>query len=305
MASRELGEVAEYGGVLPLAEDIAIPCGVMKDGTRLLSESGIMGTLGGKRGGSHWRRQKAGITLPVYASAGELRPYVTPELAVKLTHPRIFRVKGQAGYGANGVEASALVDICKVYLDARRDGKLLPSQLPLAARAEILMSALAKTGIDALVDEATGYQEVRQRDELQKLLSKYIAEELQTWTKRFPDEFYIQLFRLRGWDYKTLGMSSHRPRFVGKLTNEIVYERMPKGVLESLKSKNPPRPDGRRKYKHHQFLTEDIGDKHLERMIGADITLMRASNSWPEFIRLLDRAYPKNGTVQGELTIDD
>jgi hypothetical protein len=80
---------------------------------------------------------------------------------------------------------------------------------------------------------------------------------------------------------------------------------MPKGVLESLKSKNPPRADGRRKYKHHQFLTEDIGDKHLEKMISADITLMRASGSWAEFIRLLDRAYPKYGAVQGELTIND
>lgn len=305
MASRELGEVAEYGGVLPLAEDIMIPCGVMEDGTRLLSERGIIKALGGKRGGSHWRRQKAGIALPIYASAGELRPYVTPELAVKLTHPRIFRIKGQSGYGANGVEASALVDICKVYLDARRDHALLPSQEPLAAQAEILMSALAKTGIDALVDEVTGYQSVRQRDELQRLLSKYIAEELQPWAKRFPDEFYSQMFRLRGWDYKTLGVSGHKPRIVGKLTNDIVYDRMPNGVLQALKAKNPPNAEGRRKYKHHQFLTEDIGDEHLERMIGADITLMRASESWQEFIRLLDRAYPEHGAAQGELPIDD
>lgn len=63
------------------------------------------------------------------------------------------------------------------------------------------MIALAKVGVVALVDEATGYQTVRQRDELQRLLSKYIAEELQPWAKRFPDEFYTQMFRLRGWDY--------------------------------------------------------------------------------------------------------
>lgn len=43
----------------------------------------------------------------------------------------------------------------------------------------------------------------------------------------------------------------------------------------------------------------------LERLISADITLMRASNSWSEFERLLDRAYPKHGVVQGELAIEE
>ena len=32
---------------------------------------------------------------------------------------------------------------------------------------------------------------------------------------------------------------------------------------------------------------------------------MRASGSWAEFERLLDRAYPKFGAVQGELDIED
>lgn len=46
-------------------------------------------------------------------------------------------------------------------------------------------------------------------------------------------------------------------------------------------------------------------NKIMERLISADITLMRASNSWSEFERLLDRAYPKHGVVQGELAIEE
>ncbi len=49
------------------------------------------------------------------------------------------------------------------------------------------MTAFAKTGLVAVIDEVTGYQYDRERDELQKLLSAYISEELMPWTKRFPD----------------------------------------------------------------------------------------------------------------------
>lgn len=305
MSERESGETARYSGILHLGDDIEIPCGVMDDGTRLLSERAVTKALGGKRGGSHWLRQKEGSQLPVYASANNLQPYISASLGIKLVSHRLWRAKGTGGFGAYGIDATALPEICEVYLNARKAGALTASQQHIAEQAEILMIALAKVGVVALVDEATGYQTVRQRDELQRLLSKYIAEELQPWAKRFPDEFYTQMFRLRGWDYGSLGAGGKKPRIVGKLTNEIVYERLSKGVLEELKRKNPPTVEGRRKYKHHQFLTEDIGDEHLERQISADITLMRASGSWAEFERLLDRAYPRFGAVQGELDIKD
>ncbi|KAA8827186.1 P63C domain-containing protein [Bifidobacterium myosotis] len=297
-------EVCHYGGVVRIG-DTEIVCGVTEDKTRLLSERGVCEALGLKRGGSHWLRQKEGSNLPVYASAENLYPFIDYRLYDRLTHPRLFRIAGQGGAGANGVEAAALPGICSVYLRARKDGKLTASQQHVADRAEVLLVALAETAIDALVDEATGYQAVRQRDELQRLLSKYIAEELQPWAKRFPDEFYRQIFRLRGWNWEALGGEhGKRPRIVGKLTNEIVYERLPAGVLDELRRRNPPDENGRRKHKHHQYLTEDIGDKNLEAQITADIALMRISKTWTGFMSYLDKAYPKKGVAQGELDID-
>ena len=67
------------------------------------------------------------------------------------------------------------------------------------ARDAGVLRALAHVVTPALVDEATGYEEVRVRNELHRILDAYIAEELLPWTKRFPDEFYRQLVRLRGW----------------------------------------------------------------------------------------------------------
>lgn len=38
--------------------------------------------------------------------------------------------------------------------------------------------------------------------ELQLILEKYVSQELLPWAKRFPDEFYKQMFRLKGWEYR-------------------------------------------------------------------------------------------------------
>lgn len=54
--------------------------------------------------------------------------------------------------------------MCEVYLSARRADDLVSSQEKLAYQAEVLLSALAQVGIDALVDEATGYQYDRKHD---------------------------------------------------------------------------------------------------------------------------------------------
>ena len=51
-----------------------------------------------------------------------------------------------------------------------------------------------------------------------------------SFTKRFPNEFYEEMYRLKGWDYN----GNARTPLVGKLTNYLVYDLMPEGVLEEL-----------------------------------------------------------------------
>ncbi|MEL5367319.1 P63C domain-containing protein, partial [Serratia nevei] len=86
-----------------------------------------------------------------------------------------------------------------VYLQAREAGVITRSnQLDTARKAEILVRSLAKVRIIALVDEATGYQELRPRDALQAFLDKVISKELAAWAKKFPDEFYENIYKLRG-----------------------------------------------------------------------------------------------------------
>jgi ABC-type iron transport system FetAB ATPase subunit len=122
-----------------------------------------------------------------------------------------------------------LHDFCQAILDARDAGALKTDQEQRYAQySEFLIRAFAKIDIIALVDEATGYQEERERNELHKLLAKYLAEERLMWAKMFPDEFYSQIYRLKRWPYPA---GTNRTPFIGKITNQIVYEKLPPGVL--------------------------------------------------------------------------
>jgi hypothetical protein len=155
------------------------------------------------------------------------------------------------------------------------------------------MRALAHVGIVALVDEATGYQAERDRDELHKILSAYLSNERLKWAKRFPDEFYKQIYRLKKWKWPNRGK---RTPLVGKITNTIVYDKLPPGVIEELQTRNPTKEGtGRRKWKHHQFLSEDIGQPDLRDHLMQLIALMRISPDWRTFESHLKLAFPNSG----------
>jgi hypothetical protein len=119
----------------------------------------------------------------------------------------------------------------------------------------------SSAGIIALIDEVTGYQEIRDREALQQILDKYLRKEYAAWAKRFPDDFYREMFRLRGWQWR--GMKVNRPSVVGRYTKDLVYSRLAPGIPEELERHNPKDDKGNRKSKHHQWLTEDIGHPAL------------------------------------------
>jgi hypothetical protein len=208
--------------------------------------------------------------------------------------------KTPTGQETIGYEATILADICDAVLEARKANKLNYQQVHIAEQCEILIRGFARVGIIALVDEATGYQDFRTRQALEQILDKFLREELGKWAKRFPDAFYKEMFRLRGWDYDP--QSIRRPSFVGTLTNVLVYSRLAPGVLDELRRITPRDEQGRTKVRYHQWLTEDVGHPKLQEHLSAVIALMKASSDWKTFTRLLNRALPKyEGNLELEL----
>ncbi len=274
-----------------IINNIEIPCYVLEDETRVLSQGGFLQAIGRSR------RPKAGTgglsgvdDLPSFLRAEQLKKLITKDL-IKSTTPIPFQAAtgGSVGFG---YRAQILPEVCEVYLKARDAGMLLPSQKHIADRAEILMRGLAAVGIIALVDEATGYQELREQRALATILEKFIAEELQPWTKTFPYDFYYHIFRLKGWSVPS---GIKRPSVIGHYTNDFVYSRLAPGVLDELKRINPTLPTGRRRSTHHQWFTPDLGHPKLKEHLAAVTALMRAAPNWKVFIRSLERAFPKIG----------
>ena len=131
----------------------------------------------------------------------------------------------------------------------------------LLKRQSIIIRALAHVGIIALIDEATGYQEVRDRHALQEILDKYLRKEFAAWAKCFPEEFYRHIFRLRHWEWK--GMKVNRPQIVAHYTKDLIYARLAPGILKELETRNPKDEKGYRKAPFYWWLTEDVGHPKL------------------------------------------
>ncbi len=283
---------ATHEGTLKIGES-SILCAVLENDSRVLTQTDFMEAIGRVSSG----QGQVVNNLPPFLSAKNLNPFIPEDLGCTLT-PVVFKsLKGGGVRGKSlGYRAELLPAVCKVFLRAREAGVLLPSQEHIAKHCEILVCGLATVGIVALVDEATGYQKDREKDELQRILEAYVLKEYLAWTKCFPDEFYEQLFRLRGWEKPS---SVKRPQCVGMLTNKIVYERLPEGVLDELRKLNPVTYErGQRQRKHHQYLTPDIGHKHLSNHIAAVMTLMRVSKNWRQFESMLERAFPSPKSKQ-------
>lgn len=261
----------------------ALECAVLEDGTRVLSQGTILEALDREA-----KKGRQSEDRPPFLAATNLQPLVTPELR-GLWEPIEYR-DPRYRFHSVGYKAEILPMVCEVYLEARAHDVLLPSQRPAAQAAEVLVRGLARVGITALVDEATGYQEVRARDELRKILEAYVESQFRPWVRMFPADFFREIYRLQGWEYKP-GTSKRTP-YVGKLINHYIYEQLPNGVLDELRRVNPADAKGRRKRKHHQHLSETTGNPHLDRQIATVTTLMKIANDKTEFESLFERAFP-------------
>lgn len=289
---------ATHTGTLRIG-DSEIPCAVLSDGTRLLTQAGFLGALG-RSTKPKGRSQQVTDGLPPFLATKSLEPLISQEI-FRATVPVAFITP--TGGKALGFKAELLPKVCDLFLQARAEGYLTAQQLPIATQAEMLVRALAKVGIVALVDEATGFQRDRDRDALHRLLSVYLTEERLAWAKRFPDDFYKQIYRLKGWKWP---VGKAKTPLLGHITNDIIYERLPPGVLPKLRELNPTDDETkRRRWKHHQFLSPEVGQPDLRDHILQILPIMRISKDWATFKRHLDVAFPRIGTQPDLLTTLD
>lgn len=274
--------------------DVFISCAVLENGKRIISENGINSTLGSSGGKTLKLRNEQETDLgplPLFISSKALHPFIREVFDEEDLKPIEYYDNGKI---VVGYYASILPKVCDVWLKARDSGTLQVSQYPKAIKADILIRGLAHVGVQALVDEATGYEKDRERNALAKILEAFVAKELQPWLKTFPDEYYSQIFRLYNLPYPPK-QANFRPGFIGGLTNDVVYERLAPDLLPELKKEANKLA---KKAKLHQFLTSDVGHTKLREHLASLITLMKLSNTPEDFKNKVDLVHPKLGSTE-------
>lgn len=262
--------------------DSSIPCFVLEDGRRVLHQRGMVTALGMARGSSGG---KGGDRLAKFVAGERLKNFVSEQLRDVTGDPIKFSTPD--GMLAYGYEATVLADICEAVLAARGAGLLQKQQEHIAEKCEILVRGFARVGIIALVDEATGFQYDRPRQDLEEYLKKYLSDSLRRWVRTFPADYFKHLCRLRNVELRP---DMKLPSYFGHLTRDIVYRRIAPGLLRKLEERRIAM--GRPSNKLHQWTSEDLGYPELLLHLGTVVGLMKIHTDYEAFKRQLDRVAP-------------
>jgi hypothetical protein len=260
-----------FQGTLEIG-DVSFECHVLNDHRRVLTQGAVVRLITGGRDSSDLNRY--------------FRALPTLDRSIVEGRTIQFKIPGNPQL-AHGFEATVLVEICEAYLKAQDEGKLKPNQEHLAKKAGIVIRACAKVGIIALIDEVTGYQDVRRKRALQLKLQAFIAEDMQEWAKTFPDEFWYELARLENTRYSP----RHRPLRWGKYVMAFVYDSIDQDVGKELRRRNP---NPRHGSNHHQWLQE-FGKEKVHDQLERVIAVMKTCDDMDQFKRAFARVFRKAG----------
>jgi hypothetical protein len=279
---------ATHAGEIKIGE-VTLACYVLDDGSRVLSLRGINAAFGMSEGGRREKAQDGARNLPRILSSKTIKSLISSDFMERLLEQKEFKPM-HGGRSAFGYDAALLPEICEVIIDAHKAGA---TRIDRAATiAETLLRGFARVGIVALVDEATGYEKDRVAGSLAKILEAFIAKELQPWVKTFPADYYEQLFRIYNLPYPPAGNKGWRPSFFGKITNDVIYDRLAPDLLPELKK---AASKAEKKSKLHQWLTNDIGHPKLREHLASIVTILKLSRTPQEFKENVDRIHTRYG----------
>jgi hypothetical protein len=282
--------VAKYKGFLNIM-DVDLPCYVLDTGERIIGRVAATEMLSG------FPRQG---DLEGYLRSQNLRPYIDKDLVVARMVSFSLPEVEQLGREVKGLPSDLMIEVCRGLVSALEasqkqppDVKLTPRQISMAIKASMFLVACAKVGLDALVDEATGYQAFRDSDALQVKLRAYLEKEMRKWERTFPDELWIEFGRLTDWK----GSVTHRPKYWGHLVIQLIYEYLDPDVAAWLKA-NAPAP--RKGQNYHQWLTAQYGLKKLIEHIWMVVGIARTCYNMDELKQKMRQMFGK-GNVQYDL----
>lgn len=281
--------IARWRGSLNIV-GIDVPCYVLDNGQKIIGRTSATEVLTGIKGGG---------ALEKYIGVKALEPFIDRDLVLERFVPfRLLEVEGLEK-AVKGLPHDLMVEVCQGFVAALQASfdpnsphpKLTDRQREMALMASVFLSACAKVGLEALIDEATGYQYERAEDALRVKLQAFIADELRAWEKTFPDELWAEFGRLTGWK----GSLHSRPKWWGKLVIEMIYDTLDPDVAKYLKDNKPEIG-----VRWHRQLTENLGIRMLVSRCYEVIGMAKDCTEMTELRDKVARHYGK-GPVQFRL----
>lgn len=271
--------------------NLKLACAVLDDekNTRVFTQEGFLTAIG-RAGKAKGGEGAASDGKPAFLRAKNLAPFISAELLAATTPLEFIPEKGPGYQGrAFGYRASLLPGVCWVYQDAMIANELLPSQEHIGETCRVLLKSLTNYAIEDLIDRATGFDDLRQRKAVLKIIEQYVRKDALPWVKMFDADFYRQVYRLNNWPFDP--ENTARPGVIGHWTNDI-YDRLAPGVRPTLHSRVKRNAQGRPTKKLTQYLTPEEGKPRLRELLEGVKALMRISTNWREFESRLDVVYP-------------
>jgi hypothetical protein len=227
-------------------------------------------------------------------SAKNLKPFISDDLERSSTPILYLPRNPTAGAGGigYGYRASLLPDVCWVYQDAMLAGKLLPNQLHLGEAAKAFLKALTNHAIEDLIDQATGFEDIKRQRAIERIIERYVRKDALPWVRMFEIDFYRHIYRLNGWEFDP--ENTARPGIIGHWTNDI-YDRLAPGVKSALHERVRRNASGKPTQKLTQLLTLEEGKPRLRELLEGVKLLMRMSDDWGSFMQKMDEYYPRQG----------
>jgi hypothetical protein len=156
--------------------------------------------------------------------------------------------------------------------------------------AAFSMQKFNRMGIDLWIQSITGWSQ--RAADTTRYLTGVVLIQPKGWERHYSEEWANEAARLTGWQWEWSCM--------GQFINEAVYDWMPQEVRAELDIVNPRTATGKRKNKQHQHFADEASPV-LKAHIAEALTLMRSSNSIPEFRELMNRRW--KGRFQLRLNI--
>lgn len=222
-------------------------------------------------------------------------------------------VSRQIGAGANGLQGKESQSV-SVQKGAGNENFLTAPVIKVAGRPESLLSlpmaqsvwahearygegssqdmawqlinTLAGVSLERSYQEAFGIKDTRNQQD--RLLEYFLDLEIGPYRKLFDNVFQIQFKRVSGYD---INSSAQHVKYI---ISNLLWNRLPADVYEAIMDLNPVDENGKRKYKHHQLISDNAKMEVIIPIVtAAKAFLLQAAPGDMKTVNYeLDRLYP-------------